>query len=58
MPEDKGVTEPERPLEPQEEPRRHCPVCGAEEPAYEVYRYGEAMGCEECLTIMRRGVMQ
>ena len=36
--------------------RKHCPVCGAEEPTMAVYDVtGDCLGCEVCLTIYDEG---
>ena len=41
---------PERPLEPPEYDMPRCPVCGAETQIIFIDKYGDVVGCEECIT--------
>lgn len=41
---------PERPLEPPENDMPRCPVCGEETEIIFIDKYGDVVGCEECVT--------
>lgn len=41
--------EPERPVEPKDEPLPRCPVCGAETDTFYKNEDGGIVGCDECI---------
>lgn len=41
---------PERPLEPPDYKVPRCPVCGEETYLIFIDKYGDVVGCEECIT--------
>lgn len=42
---------PERPLEPPDyADNPQCPVCGSETDTIFIDKYGDVVGCEECIT--------
>ena len=44
--------DPERPLEPPESKKHHCPICGAENPEKLIREAGGGvLGCDICLCI-------